>query len=321
MANMFDIASMVCVPFAYKAQLLYSVKPQTLYGFDFTRATTAIRTDADRNLETMAIDVPRVQYPDGPGCPSLLLEPQRTNLFLDSATPATQIITVTDGAVYTISVKGTGSVALSGAGTGTVTDGSPVRITASGTSLTVTVTGSLDYVQVEAGYGATTHVPTTGSTATRLYEWIVADELVTNGFLTDGEGMIYLECGPTWGGLGNPLLIARLGIVSTDCLELVSSLSDNGTPRVRVRTVLANATATSITTTINYANARIIIKYTSTLISLFVNGTKIGEGNRTAFNPNLLQFGLSGHDSIQTYKTIALFDEAQRDSVCIDWTK
>lgn len=63
------------------------------------------------------------------------------NLALNSASPATQSITVISGADYTIECTGV-SIAVSGAGTGTVTEGNPVTITASTTTLTLTVTGS-----------------------------------------------------------------------------------------------------------------------------------------------------------------------------------
>jgi len=66
------------------------------------------------------------------------------NLALNSASPATQNITVVSGADYTVELTGTGSITLSGAGTGTVTEGSPVEITASTTTLTLTVAGSVD---------------------------------------------------------------------------------------------------------------------------------------------------------------------------------
>ena len=63
------------------------------------------------------------------------------NLALNSASPATQSITVVSGADYTVECTGV-SIALSGAGTGTVTEGNPVEITASTTTLTLTVTGA-----------------------------------------------------------------------------------------------------------------------------------------------------------------------------------
>lgn len=97
----------------------------------------------------------------------VLIEEARTNLFLNSDAPATQTITVTDGATYTVSVIGSGSADFSDAGTGSATQGSPVTITASGTSLTVTVTGSVDYCQVEEGAFATSMIMTAGSPAPR----------------------------------------------------------------------------------------------------------------------------------------------------------
>lgn len=65
------------------------------------------------------------------------------NLCVNSATPATQSITVTSGADYTVHCTGSGSITLSGAGTGSVTEGNPLEITASTTTLTLTVVGSL----------------------------------------------------------------------------------------------------------------------------------------------------------------------------------
>ena len=83
--------SLAMIPSGYKASKVYSVLPESGVGdFDFTRATTATRVNSSGLIEEMAINVPRLEYPliDGVvnGCPSLLLEPQRTNLITDSQT-------------------------------------------------------------------------------------------------------------------------------------------------------------------------------------------------------------------------------------------
>lgn len=79
-----------------------------------------------------------------------------TNLVPKSFKSVTKTITVVSGTVYTASVRGKqGSIVLSGAGTGTVVDGTPVTFTASSTSLTLTATGYLKNIQVEAGAIAT----------------------------------------------------------------------------------------------------------------------------------------------------------------------
>lgn len=66
---------------------------------------------------------------------------QPHNLFLSSAAPATQTITVVSGASYKVSITGAGQIVLSGAGSATVTAGSPATFTASTASLVCTVSG------------------------------------------------------------------------------------------------------------------------------------------------------------------------------------
>ena len=77
--------SLVLIPTAYRAGKVYSVLPADGVGdFNFSRATTATRINKDGLIETVGSNVPRLNYPmiDGvvSGCPSLLLEPARTNL-------------------------------------------------------------------------------------------------------------------------------------------------------------------------------------------------------------------------------------------------
>ena len=67
----------------------YSVLPSSGVGdFDFTRSGSATRINSQGLIETVADGVSRLNYPliDGKvvGCPSHLLEPQSTNLVLES---------------------------------------------------------------------------------------------------------------------------------------------------------------------------------------------------------------------------------------------
>ena len=71
---------------ATQGSKLYSVLPADGVGdFDFSRGSAATRINKDGLIETVASGVSRLNYPliDGvvSGCPSHLLEPQRTNLF------------------------------------------------------------------------------------------------------------------------------------------------------------------------------------------------------------------------------------------------
>jgi hypothetical protein len=77
--------SVLLIPDLLKAGKLYSQIPNSgAVDFDVTRATTAYRTNASGILESVASGVPRLDYPIGGGCPSLLVEPAATNLVLRS---------------------------------------------------------------------------------------------------------------------------------------------------------------------------------------------------------------------------------------------
>jgi len=77
-------ASLILTPTAYRTSKLYSIVPSSGNG-DMTvvRATTATRVNANQLVESVAINVPRLNY-DANGSASILLEPQRTNLLLRS---------------------------------------------------------------------------------------------------------------------------------------------------------------------------------------------------------------------------------------------
>ena len=86
--SLLDKASLVVTPNAYKASKLYSVVPNTTLGdMDVVRATTATRVNSVGLIESVGLNIPRIDYTNG-SCPSLLVEPQRTNSLLNSQTLA-----------------------------------------------------------------------------------------------------------------------------------------------------------------------------------------------------------------------------------------
>jgi hypothetical protein len=77
-------ASFLVTPNGYKEDKLYAAIPTNGNGdMTVTRATTATRVDENDLVSSVASNVPRIDYTGG-GCPSILLEPQRTNLFINS---------------------------------------------------------------------------------------------------------------------------------------------------------------------------------------------------------------------------------------------
>ena len=82
--SLLDKASLILTPNAYKASKLYSIIPSNGNG-DMTvvRNTSATRDNSSGLVELVGNNVPRLEY-DG-SCPTILLEPQRTNLALQSS--------------------------------------------------------------------------------------------------------------------------------------------------------------------------------------------------------------------------------------------
>lgn len=79
--SLLDKASLISTPNAFKASKLYSIVPSSGTGdLDVVRATTATRVNSAGLIESVAINIPRIDYTNG-NCPSLLIEPPRTNLL------------------------------------------------------------------------------------------------------------------------------------------------------------------------------------------------------------------------------------------------
>ena len=82
--SLFDSASLVVTPNGTKASKLYSIIPTDGSGdLTVTRATTATRVNSAGLIESVSNNVPRLDYTNST-CPSILVEPQRTNLVLRS---------------------------------------------------------------------------------------------------------------------------------------------------------------------------------------------------------------------------------------------
>lgn len=144
----------------------------------FTRSgNTATVTNSSGVIVAVNADIPRFDYnPTTLVCNGLLIEESRTNVLLNSlingTSLATQSVTVT-AAARTLSFYGTGQVVLSGVHSATVTGTGayPARTTLTFTPtagvLTLTVTGTVQFAQLELGSFVTSFIPTAASQVTR----------------------------------------------------------------------------------------------------------------------------------------------------------
>ena len=197
--------------FASTKSLVDNISGQTL--ITFTRPSAATYFDANGAMQTASSDVARFQHDPSTGiCLGLLIEELRTNLLLNSASLTTQTVT-TAATPYTFSFYGTGTVVLSGTHSATVvgTGAFPTRTTLTFTptagSLTLTVTGTIQYANLEAGSFATSWIPTTGSTAQRQPDSV----LISGGnflqFFAQNTGTIFVQGQPIIGAVLQPSFV------------------------------------------------------------------------------------------------------------------
>ena len=209
----------------------------------FTRASSASYFDSAGAMQTASSNTARFDYNPSTLVPrGFLIEESRTNLFLNSASLSTQNVAVSATA-YTLSFYGTGTITLSGAstagpltGSGAFPTRSTLTFTPSAGTLTCTVTGTVQYAQIEAGSFATSWIPTTGATVTRAADvcsiatsafpfnasegTIVVKGLFPNNSsqiiqIDDGSGSNRIAFTRSSGGLFNPFIVSGGATVAT----------------------------------------------------------------------------------------------------------
>lgn len=278
----FNNASLIVTPNGYKAGKLYSIKPTSGAGnLDVVRATSATRVNASGLIESVGNNIPRLDYTNA-SCPSILVEPQRTNLVFPSATATTQTRAVS-AVAHTLSFYGTGSVTLSGVATGTLNGtgaNNRVRLTFTPTAgnLTLTVSGSVTDWQLEVGANATSYIPTVASTVTRNAD--VISKTGVSSLIGQTEGTIYWDIAFVNGvatGTGNP----QFGIRNTAFTNWIGLTSNNLVNPFRI--TARATTGFIIDYEVNITSGKAAVAWSSAGVVLYVNGVQV---RTSATNPN-----------------------------------
>ena len=190
-------ASLLMIPSGYKASELYSVLPEGGGGdLDFARSSIATRVNESGVVESVGVNVPRIDYTGG-GCGKLLIEPQRTNLYLNSGTLATQN-TTTSATKYAVSFYGTGTIVFTGTYSGSlVGTGNSDRVTlvftATAGTLTSTTSGTVTNGQLEASTFPSSYIPTTSTTATRTQDLSQTTSSGISSAINSEEGVLFVD--------------------------------------------------------------------------------------------------------------------------------
>lgn len=171
--------------------------------FTVTRAGVSTRINGRGLVESVAANIPRFNYdPLTLRLRGLLIEESRTNLLLNSLINGTSLATqtvVVAATAYTLSFYGAGTVTLSGSATGSLVGAGayPVRstltFTPSAGSLTLTVTGTVQFANLEAGSEASSFIPTAAASVTRSVDAISMTGANFTPWYNSSEGTLFAE--------------------------------------------------------------------------------------------------------------------------------
>lgn len=169
-----------------------------LAGLNDSRITYSGGTNGTRVNSSgliVAATTPRFDYdPVTLAARGLLVEEARTNLILNNTAMSTQNVT-TAATAYTLSFYGTGTITLSGTstagplvGTGAYPNRVTLTFTPTAGTLTLTVSGSVQYAQLEAGSFATSVIINAGSALTRTADSAVMTGTNFSSWYNQSEG-------------------------------------------------------------------------------------------------------------------------------------
>lgn len=205
-------------------------------GLTFTRASSQIVADHEGVLKVVASGSAAF-----PGTRIV------TNLLLNPATLSTQSVSLTQGGVYQLAAEGTGSIAVSGAATGTLTCESgkrkALRLTATYGTLTLTVTGTVTSAQLEFVTGQTNqnpgeYVATTSAPISKSFTYLNPHTVDANGVVTDSGARTAITTA-TNGILLEPARTNKVTCYSALTESLGSELSEDSSVVGRVYQITA----------------------------------------------------------------------------------
>ena len=322
-------ASLIVTPNAVKASKLYSIIPSNGNG-DMTvvRATTATRVNSAGIIESVAANVPRLNYDVAGGCPSILVEPLRTNRLLNSDVVVTQSIS-TAGLQMAVSFYGTGTITFSGTfvgslvGTGVNNRVSTVFTPTTGT-LVLTVTGSVTKGQVETGAYATSYQPTLGTSVTRNAD--VIRKLGISDLIGQTEGVMFVDANLQGISLSDGLIypIASLSLNNSGANRLEVYRVNNNIFYDNIVNGVAQFAGNVFTITNFTGKIKIALSYKLNNVKVYINGSLVNT-DTTALIPTCNDFNLGSLRALTVFwgagiNACLLFKTQLTDAECIALT-
>jgi hypothetical protein len=173
--------------------------------------------------------------------------------------------------------------------------------------------------QLEQGAYATTYIPTTTATATRLADTFTRNNIYTNGLISASGGTWFVELKNNvqlqrqFGSTGLSLVTASGDIFANNNGILITNREASNPARIAVVKIIGGTATTLYTTPTD--SVKIAVKWNGTTADVFVNGTKVVSA--TAFTPTTMQFLQCFQNDVQKFiQQMALFNTPLSDSDC-----
>ena len=321
--DLFNSASYIISPNAYKTSKIYALKPDNGSGdLSIIRNTTATRINEYGVREVVSANRVRIDYSNGK--PRFLVEPQRTNLVYPSDIATTQVRAVT-AVLHTLSFYGAGTVTLSGAFSGSlvgISGSNRVSLTFTPTAgdLTLTVSGTVTDWQLEAGISATSLIKTVSGSVTRNADVISKYNIDT--LIGQTEGTILVK-----GAQFDRGIVFRIRNNTNFSVNRLLIFCTGTYGRVEVAVMKNNVTvSTADYLPMNRVNEKnIIMVYSQNVFKVFISGYLIYTYNYptpTDFTSvlNTFEFGSLSENGIAAFDMIALWKTTLTDEQAIKLT-
>ena len=264
----------------------------------FTRTgNTATVTNSSGVIVGINANLPRFDFnPTTLICKGLLIEEARTNALLNSLIDgtdlATQLVTVT-AVARTFSFYGTGTVVLSGAHSATVvgTGAYPTRTTLTFTPsagvLTLTVTGTVQFAQLETGAFATSYIPTEATAVTRNADVATMTGTNFSDWYNPTEGSLKVVYQYNSGLTGTPISIsdgttANRVLIYKSGANMAGFVGSGGSLQANMAT---NAATTAV------SKAVIALKQDNFAFEFNANGQTTDTSGLMPVSPNIMNIG------------------------------
>ena len=211
-----------------------------------------------------------------------------TNLFLNSDVGVTQVITVADATVYTMYfLDGAGTITLSGADTSVISGGieNYVTFTTTSTTLTCTVSGQADRVQLEQLSFPTPYISTGGTSETRDPMNIYYPAAGNVPDLTKGATYL-VEFMPEFTATGAIRDIMSIYKDTNNYVKVYFNTAGSLGALYRNVTLVSSAVYIG---DVDNTLVKVAVRYTATTIDTFYNGTLVNTLNVTVAYPNIYE--------------------------------